>query len=85
MPYSIPQRASVGERFFTSLGYSGMPKKMKKKLGETADYYMKLSQETTGMLHGGIDCSIVDPHIMTTSIITPPTLTVISANIVLAG
>ena len=46
--FSVPQRASVGERFFTSLGYASVPKKMKKKLGETADYYLKLSGERSG-------------------------------------
>ncbi|XP_053378040.1 ectopic P granules protein 5 homolog isoform X2 [Mercenaria mercenaria] len=46
---SLPQRASVGERFFTGfftgVGYSGMLKKMKKQLGKTADHYTKKSGE----------------------------------------
>ena len=39
--FSLPQRASIGERFFTGLSYSSMLKKMKKRLGETADFYTK--------------------------------------------
>ncbi|XP_071084165.1 ectopic P granules protein 5 homolog [Haliotis cracherodii] len=37
---SLPQRASVGERFFDSMSYSSMLKRMKKRLGEAADYHM---------------------------------------------
>ncbi|XP_046571414.1 LOW QUALITY PROTEIN: ectopic P granules protein 5 homolog [Haliotis rubra] len=37
---SLPQRASVGERFFHSMSYSSMLKRMKKRLGEVADYHM---------------------------------------------
>ncbi|XP_052780180.1 ectopic P granules protein 5 homolog isoform X2 [Mya arenaria] len=40
-----PQKATVGERFFSSLGYTSYVKKMKKRLGETADHYMKLAAE----------------------------------------
>ncbi|KAL3851894.1 hypothetical protein ACJMK2_015591, partial [Sinanodonta woodiana] len=38
---SLPQRASVGEKFFSSMANSAMLKKLKKKLGEAADFYMK--------------------------------------------
>lgn len=44
---SLPQRASVGERFFTGYGYGGMLKKLKKKLGQMADHYTRKSGDTS--------------------------------------
>ncbi|KAL4226903.1 Ectopic P granules protein 5 [Mactra antiquata] len=46
---NIPQRASVGERFFTGFGYSGILKKMKKRLGQTADHYTKQGGQETSV------------------------------------
>ncbi|XP_052280497.1 ectopic P granules protein 5 homolog [Dreissena polymorpha] len=43
---TVSQRATVGERFFSTIGYSSYPKKMRKKLGQVADHYVKLSSET---------------------------------------
>lgn len=37
----MQQRASIGEKFFESSKHSGDLKKMKKRLGETADFHMK--------------------------------------------
>lgn len=39
----MQQRASIGEKFFESSKHSGGLKKMKKRLGETADFHMKYS------------------------------------------
>ncbi|XP_061187011.1 ectopic P granules protein 5 homolog [Saccostrea echinata] len=38
---TMQQRASIGEKFFESSRHSGDLKKMKKRLGETADFHMK--------------------------------------------
>lgn len=37
----MQQRASIGEKFYENSRHSGDLKKMKKKLGETADFHMK--------------------------------------------
>lgn len=42
----MQQRASIGEKFFESSKHSGDLKKMKKRLGETADFHMKYCSGT---------------------------------------
>jgi hypothetical protein len=43
---SMPQRASVGEKFFDSMSYAPMLKKMKKRLNETVDFHLKIQTES---------------------------------------
>ncbi|XP_041348486.1 ectopic P granules protein 5 homolog isoform X2 [Gigantopelta aegis] len=50
---SLPQRASVGERFFESMSYSSMLKKMKKRLAEAADYHMNYKPAEDAAALGG--------------------------------
>ena len=50
--YSLPQRASIGERFFTGMSYSSMLKKMKKRLGESADYYTEQASDNRDQAEG---------------------------------
>ncbi|XP_055999889.1 ectopic P granules protein 5 homolog isoform X2 [Ostrea edulis] len=51
---TMQQRASIGEKFYENSRHSGDLKKMKKKLGETADFHMKYcSDETTESPGGG--------------------------------
>ena len=52
---SLPQRASIGERFFTGMSYSSMLKKMKKRLGESADYYTKQASDNRDQEEGLYD------------------------------
>ncbi|GFR61879.1 ectopic P granules protein 5 homolog [Elysia marginata] len=42
---SISQRASVGERFFESISYSGMLRRMHKRLFETANFHTNLDPQ----------------------------------------
>ena len=42
----MQQRASIGEKFFESSKHSGDLKKMKKRLGETADFHMNYCSGT---------------------------------------
>ncbi|KAK6177743.1 hypothetical protein SNE40_015786 [Patella caerulea] len=44
---SVPHRASIGERFFSSLGHSSMLKMMKKNLSETIEKLHKDIEEAT--------------------------------------
>ncbi|KAL5014977.1 hypothetical protein ScPMuIL_009247 [Solemya velum] len=46
---SLPQRASVGEKFFESFGYTSVLKHMKKKLRATADHHMKIRPDLEQM------------------------------------
>ncbi|GFO21233.1 ectopic p granules protein 5 homolog [Plakobranchus ocellatus] len=43
---SMGQRASVGERFFESMTYSGMLRRMRKRLFETSSFHMNFDPQT---------------------------------------
>lgn len=41
----MPQRASIGEKFFETSGNVTVMKKMKKKLSEASEYHLKIVPE----------------------------------------
>ncbi|XP_035829150.1 ectopic P granules protein 5 homolog isoform X2 [Aplysia californica] len=66
---SIAQRASVGERFFESMSYSHMLKKMRKRLIDTSNFHMNFDPQKDGShkrrrsSHSPTTPPIVDPSL----------------------
>lgn len=57
----MPERGSVGERFFSSSTYNSLMKKMKKRSNEAAECYHTLTIQETPLRHetapvAGSDC-----------------------------